>query len=104
MEWIVGIVTGLISGLITGTITCWFFYRLSGRDLRREAENLRRLNVLIIDALVHAGLAEVNLDAHGNPVGLVYKFRGGIKFGGSAIIEVHRKPPTEGTDAAQPSN
>ena len=36
MEWIIGIVTGLISGLIAGTLTCWFFYWLSGKDLKRD--------------------------------------------------------------------
>lgn len=118
MEWIVGIV----SGVITGTATCAFFYWLSGKDLKREANDLRRLNVLIIRALVNAGLAEVNFDGQGNPLGLVFRFEvgdglsisdfasatikrspaggGGVILGGTALVEVVRsgnpEQPAEG--------
>jgi hypothetical protein len=83
MEWIVGIVSGLISG----TMTCWLFYWLSGKDLKRETEDLRSLNILTIKALVAAGLADVELDINGKPTGLRYKFEGSgtLTVRGSAL-------------------
>lgn len=94
MEWVVGI----ISGFITGTITCAIFYWLGGKDLRREAADLRRLNILTIQALVNAGLAEVHFDAQGNPRGLVYRFQGsgGVSVGGSANVSVQHTTPASG--------
>jgi hypothetical protein len=69
--WALGIVTGLISGLITGTLTCWFFYWLGGLELRKEAADLRRLNILLIRALHNAGVIHVaRWDEDGNPQGL----------------------------------
>ena len=78
MEWIIGIVTGLISGLIAGTLTCWFFYWLSGKDFKREVEDLRKLIILIIRALEQADLAKVSYDADGKPKGLVLELRANI--------------------------
>ena len=94
MEWVIGIV----SGLITGTMTCAVFYWLGGKDLKREAEDLRRLNILTIRALHHAGLAEINFDAAGKPVGLVFSFRssGGIRASGTSIVTVERNVAADG--------
>ena len=83
MEWIIGIVTGLISGMLT----CWFFYWLAGKDLKREAEDLRKLNILIIRALEQAGLAKVSYNTDGKPKGLVLELRaniGAVTASGSA--------------------
>jgi hypothetical protein len=100
MEWMKSVVAGLISGLITGTLTCWVFYWLAGKDLTREASKLRKLNIMTINALEQAGLAKVNRDAQGNPVGLVYTFEAGagtLKLSGSVVdLTVHRNPPGEG--------
>jgi hypothetical protein len=78
MDWN-SIVSGLISGLITGTVTCWVFYWLGGRDLKREASDLRKLNILVINALVQARLADVSVDAQGHPVGLRLKLDAGAE-------------------------
>jgi hypothetical protein len=100
MEWKIGITTGLISGLVTGTLTCWFFYWLSGKDLKREAEDLRKLNILIIRALKEAGLADANFDANGKPRGLVLKLRASVGAtmhrGSAATLEVQRNPQNQG--------
>ncbi len=37
----------------------WFFYMLAARDLRREAADLRRLNIALIHLLNNAGVIEV---------------------------------------------
>lgn len=84
--WIVG----LISGLITGFVTCLVFYVLSGRDLKKEADDLRKLNVLIIRAMENARIVAVNWDADGRPIGLIHRLdaSGGITLSGSALAEV----------------
>jgi hypothetical protein len=73
MEWIVGITTGLISGFLSAAVVSLVFYRLAGRDLAREADDLRQLNMLLMNALEEVGIAEVNRDANGKPIGLRYR-------------------------------
>jgi len=94
MEWIIGIVTGLISGFVTGMLTCWYFYRRSGRELKQEAEKLRKHNILIISALEQAGLAKFSVDANGEPIGLLFKFQVSetVKLRDSATVEVLHNP------------
>lgn len=106
-QWIVGVVSGLISG----SLTCWFFYWLSGRDLKREANHLKResgdlkeLNILIIRAMQNAGIADVVFDENGIPRGLRYIFVGDagagdtITLGGSAVVQVARQGNAEESD------
>jgi hypothetical protein len=79
MAWIVGITTSLIAGLVSGAVVSWIFYRLAGRDLAREAEQLRQLNIMTIDALEAARIAQVTRDATGKPTGLRYTFQVGAQ-------------------------
>jgi hypothetical protein len=60
-------------------VVSWIFYRLAGRDLAREAEQLRRLNIMTIDALEAARIAQVTRDATGKPTGLLYTFQVGAQ-------------------------
>ncbi len=124
MDWN-SIVSGLISGLMTGTLTCWVFYWLAGKDLKREASDLRKLNILTIRALEQVGLAEVHMDAQGNPVGLKYNLdpaetltltgsvtniknadldaAGTLKLSGSVTnVKNPDKPPDEGSSSPIP--
>ena len=51
---------------------CRFLLLLEKRqELKEEAANLRKLTVLIIRALEEAGLAILNRDESGEPIGLV---------------------------------
>jgi hypothetical protein len=105
--WVISIVTGLLSGAVTGTATCWFFYRLSGQDLKREASDLRKLNVLIIRALENAGLVEINWDENHFPKGLVIRAeaRTEINLSGSALQEIaHPQDNTESTEKPKEGN
>ena len=43
----------------------------ASEDLRKEASELRNLNVLILRGMEKAGFAKFNRDKNGNPVGLV---------------------------------
>ena len=49
--------------------------RLSSKDLRTEAANLRFLIKLVLDALEHEGLAKVNRDEAGFPTGIVLSIK-----------------------------
>jgi len=64
------IVSTAAGGLISAFIS-WIFYWLGGRGLAKEAKCLHDLNVLLLRALEEAGLARVNRDASGQPIGLV---------------------------------
>jgi hypothetical protein len=57
---------GVISALVSG-----IFYWLGGRGLAKEAKRLHDLNVLLLRAFEEAGLARLNRDASGQPIGLV---------------------------------
>jgi hypothetical protein len=63
---VIGVVTGIIANLVVG----WPFFYFGGRQLRREARDLQKLNLLLLRGLHNAGLIHVNFDADGNPRGL----------------------------------
>ena len=54
MDWL----SIAIGGGITLSAS-WLFYILAARDLRREAADLRRLNIALIHLLNNAGVVEV---------------------------------------------
>ena len=62
-------------GLIVGAVITWCvahkYYVKAGEDLRKEASELRKLNVLILRGMEESGLVKFNRDENGNPVGLV---------------------------------
>lgn len=65
---------GVISALVS-----WIFYWLGGRGLAKEAKRLHELNVLLLRAFEETGLARLNRDASGQPIGLVLE--------GAAVLE-----------------
>jgi len=78
-ELFLAVVAGIPVNLAVG----FLFYWKSTKGLRREAEELRRLNVLIIRALEGAGLADVHRDSAGKVVGLKVNFRGSMQIASS---------------------
>jgi len=72
------ILSTAVGGVISALISYVFFW-LGGRDLAREATRLRELNVLLLRAFEEAGLARVNRDENGHPIGLVIE--------GAAVME-----------------
>jgi hypothetical protein len=72
------IVSTVAGGVISALIS-WIFYWLGGRGLAKEAKRLHDLNVLLLRALEEAGLARVNRDDEGQPIGLVLE--------GAAVME-----------------
>ncbi len=72
MSLLTGVMGGLISGLVTGLL----FYLLAGRRLQVEAQNLRRLNTLILHALEEAGQIQLNRDASDNIIGFTLQLSG----------------------------
>ncbi len=75
---VANIVVGLVTGAVSSAIVACVFYWLSGRDLKHEATELRRLNVLLIRALHNSGAIEARFDDQGNPVGLIIKVSAAI--------------------------
>jgi hypothetical protein len=67
--FLLSFISSVIGGFITGAI----FYWRGAKDLRQEAEQLRKLSVLMLRALETAGFVELNRDQAGNPTGLVIK-------------------------------
>lgn len=66
METAIGVVIG---GVLTWLVSRWY-YKQAGDELRAEAQELQRLTTLILHALHHAGVAQVNWDARGRPKGI----------------------------------
>jgi hypothetical protein len=64
--------TSVVGGLITGG----FFYLRGGKQLGKEAKELKELNLFLIRGLETAGLVEVNRDSAGRPIGYVLKGKG----------------------------
>ncbi len=66
---------GWFFGQVIAIIVAVIVLRLSSRDLRAEAANLRFLIKLVLDALEHEGLAKVNRDKDGFPTGIVLSIK-----------------------------
>ena len=64
------IISTSIGGVISALIS-WLFYWLGGRGLAKEAKQLHELNVLLLRAFEEAGLARLNRDENGRPIGLI---------------------------------
>ncbi len=82
-QWLIGIVTGIFSGVVVSA----FFYILSGRDLRNEARELKRINGVLLRAL-RDDRAEVEWDEHGAPQRLHFKMHaesGQMKLTGNIV-------------------
>jgi hypothetical protein len=65
------IIVGFLTGIVSSALIAAIFYCLSGRDLAKEASDLRKLNLLLIRALHNAGVIEATFDDKGKPRGLV---------------------------------
>ena len=61
----------LILGSIVTLLVTKAYYVRASQDLIKEAEELRRLSVLVLHAMEDAGLASLNRDNSGRVVGLV---------------------------------
>lgn len=78
---------GVIIGAIISIVVAKHYYEKASLDLAVEAEKLKTMNVLMLRALEHAGLAEFSRDDDGNIRGFVFKFiseGGSMKSSGSA--------------------
>jgi hypothetical protein len=62
----------------------WFFSRQASKDLRREANNLRRLNGLTIRILEQANLLPVHVEATKDEAG---EYTGGLTYKATATSQ-----------------
>lgn len=96
-EWLAAMILG---GLITW-LAARYYYIKAGRELVREAEELKRLNILMLRGLESAGLAEFSRDQDGNIKGMVIKVSGNLQTGLASLSaqgEVISKPKGSPTD------
>jgi hypothetical protein len=94
------------TGLITGAITCWYFYWLGGKDLKREVDDLRKLNGILIRGLHNAKILDASFDDEGNATGLMIGLSGRCvtTFRGSGVLRaVASVNPSHAADAAETS-
>jgi len=75
----------LVGIVVGGLITWWaarYYYEKASRDLAAEANELKRLNTLILQGLESAGLGvEYSRDDEGNIRGMVIKASANLQAG-----------------------
>jgi hypothetical protein len=64
MDW--STVISTVVGVIAGGLVNAYFSRRGSRELRREANEIKKYNVMLIDFLDDAGVIDVKRDAKGN--------------------------------------
>lgn len=78
----------LIGVLIGATITWWaakHYYEKASKELTAEAEELKKLNTLMLRGLESAGMAEFSRDKEGNIKGMVIRGGGNVQAGPATI-------------------
>jgi hypothetical protein len=84
----------LIVGAIIGFFIAMYFYRRSTKDLKKETEELKHYNILILKGLENAKLIELSRDSDGNIKGLNVTLKGealGLSIV-SGKVEIKTKP------------
>ncbi len=76
---IFSIVASVFLGGLVGTLIAWRFEKKASEELRFEAQELRRLTLLVLRALEEGGIATLTRDERGTICGFV--------LGGSARLE-----------------
>ena len=70
-----------IGAIISGLIT-WFVYVKGAKELSKQAGELKDLNILMLRAMENAGLAKLNKNENGSPIGLTNIDLSGLAFTG----------------------
>ena len=60
---------GIIIGAIITWLVAWYYYREAGQELKMEAEELRRLNNLMLHGMEHAGWIKLTRNKSGQILG-----------------------------------
>ena len=71
---ILTILSVLAGGLLT-FIAARIYYEKASKDLVKESEDLKRLNIIMLRAMEHAGLAKFAKDEHENITGLSFSIK-----------------------------
>ncbi len=58
-----------VAGALIGWIISFYFYKKSSDELRSEAAELRKLSVIMLNALEDLKMVKLNRDAEGNIIG-----------------------------------
>ena len=90
----------LVSIAVGGIVTWWvtrYYYVHASEDLRTQANELRRLNNLMLHGMQHAGWIQLNRDESGRILGfeqIIYP-KGIESDEAFGIAEVRQSPPTQ---------
>lgn len=84
METLVSILVGLVGGFVTSLYFAW----QSGKELRAESAELRKLLNITLRVLADAGMVDLVQDEHGNVTGryVDLKATGAIRSTGTATL------------------
>jgi hypothetical protein len=74
----IGLVGVFIGGIITWLVTNYYYIR-AAQDLKSEASELKRLNILMLRGMENAGLVKLNRDKEGNIVGFTIELSASIR-------------------------
>jgi hypothetical protein len=84
-------------GAVLGALVSWAFALQSGKQLRTEADRLRRLGVMLVNALQNAGVIEgVIRDAQGEPINVVVSDRASPEIRVGLLHTVNPAGPASG--------
>ena len=86
---------GMLVGAAVTWWAAWHYYEKASRELAEQAEELRKLNVLMLRGLESAGMAEFSRDEEGNIKGMVIKGSGALIGAGAEISGVGLVTPRE---------
>ena len=72
-----------IISMATGALITWivsrYYYQKAGRELKEEALELRKLNMLMLRSMEKAGLAKFSRDINGNIIGMTIELSAKIE-------------------------
>jgi hypothetical protein len=84
------IVIAVIS-FLAGVLVTYCFYYQSGKDLKVETEELKRLNNLMLRAMENTGQVKLHRDASDKITGFVIELSGTVKGEASGAAELSTK-------------
>ena len=84
---------GVLLGIAAGWGISAYYYDKSGKDLAREAAELRKLNTIMLNGMEQNGWVKLNRDQNGNITGMQFQMKGDGKASavGSGELTVHNQ-------------
>jgi hypothetical protein len=97
----------VVGGVIGGAIVSWVFHFAAGRELKRQAGELRRLDHLVLRAIERGGLAEFGRRLDGTMSGIKEPISGtshGTSHDTGTLTTATRRKKALGQAQPEPGN